>query len=207
MGYYRAGFEVVGVDNRPQKNYPFEFHQGDALEFLAEHCGEFDAIHASPPCQKYSNVNRRAHMQGRAYPDLIHATRTELERVAKLWVIENVEFAPLRGAVRLCGTAFWLPLRRHRLFESSIVLFGTDCNHVRFQEKKYPMCFQEKGAARRKSSVVQVYGHTSGVGLWPEAMGIDWMNRYEMTQAIPPAYTQYIGRQLLASLPSDRTER
>lgn len=201
VGYHRAGFtEIVGVDNRPQPRYPFEFVQGDALEYLAAHGREFDAIHASPPCQKYSQVNRRQQLQGREYPDLIPAIRELLIRSGIPWVIENVEAAPLKRAIKLCGTSFGLPIRRHRLFESSMMLFCLPCNHSRFKEKKYPTCFQEKGAVRRKSSVVQIYGNTAGVGLWPAALGIDWMNRHEMSQAIPPAYTEYIGRQLLQTM-------
>lgn len=197
VGYARAGFEVVGVDLNPQPRYPFTFHQADALEFLAAHGAEFDVIHASPPCQKYTQVNRYQKTKGREYPDLVEPTRTALVKVGLPWIIENVEGAPLGPAIRLCGTSFGLPIRRHRYFESSELLFGLECEHWRFKENIYPTCFQERGAKRRKSSVVQVYGNTSGVGLWPAAMGIDWMNRYEMTQAIPPAYTHYIGRQLM----------
>lgn len=200
MGYSRAGFEVVGVDHKPQKNYPFEFHQADALEFLAEHGGEFDAIHASPPCQKYSQVNRRQHLNGKSYPDLVAPIRALLVSTLVPWIIENVYGAPLEKPVMLCGSAFGLPIRRHRLFESSELLFGVECVHGRFKEKKYPTCFQEKGTVRRKSSVVQVYGNTAGCKLWPSALGIDWMNRHEMTQAIPPAYTHWLGRQLIERL-------
>lgn len=200
MGYYRSGFDCLGVDIEPQDRYPFEFVQADALQFLSEHGQEFDVIHASPPCQKYSQVNRRQHMQGRVYPDLIGPTRELLISIAKIWIIENVEAAPLRGAIRLCGTSFGLPIRRHRLFESSELLFGRDCDHGKFTEKKFPTCFQTKGESRRKSSVVQCYGNTSGVGLWPLALGIDWMNRAEMSQAIPPAYTEFLGKQLIERL-------
>lgn len=201
VGYSRAGFtEIVGVDIANQPRYPFAFVQADALEYVAEHGHEFDAIHASPPCQAYSQVNRRQHLQGRAYPDLIEPTRALLEKSGRLWIIENVEAAPLRGAIRLCGTSFGLPIRRHRLFESSSMLLSIPCNHARFREQKYPTCFQTKGKERRRSSVVQCYGNTSGVGLWPAALGIDWMNRYEMSQAIPPAYTEFIGRQLLSAI-------
>lgn len=197
VGYHRAGFDVVGVDIKPQPRYPFPFVQADALEYVAEHGRKFDAIHASPPCQKYSQVNRRQHLQGRHYPDLIAPTRTLLIASGLPWVIENVEQSPLLHSVRLCGTSFGLPIRRHRRFEASTMLLGIPCNHARFKEKKYPTCFQTKGKARRKSSVVQCYGNTPGVGLWPSALGIEWMNRYEMSQAIPPAYTEFIGRQLL----------
>ncbi len=205
MGYYRAGFEVIGVDNRPMPRYPFEFHEADALKYLKKHGREFDVIHASPPCQRYSQVNRRSHLKGKEYPDLIATTRQALEGSGRFWVIENVETAPLQAAVRLCGSYFMLPIRRHRIFESNILLFGTPCQH-RWQlrsGKRYPTCFQEKGGLRRKSTVVQIYGHTHGVGLWPQALGIDWMNRDEMTQAIPPVYTEFLGKQLLRVIRDD----
>ena len=200
-GYRIAGFCVLGVDHKPMPRYAgCRFVQADALEFLAAHGSKFDVIHASPPCQKYSQVNRRQHLQGYDYPDLIGSTRELLRGKGRLWVIENVEASPLRPAIRLCGTSFGLPVRRHRLFESSVMLFSVPCNHTRFRDKKYPTCFQTKGARRRMSSVVQCYGNTSGVGLWPAALGIDWMTRYEMSQAIPPAYTEWIGRQLIGRL-------
>lgn len=211
-GYHRAGFDVVGVDIVQQNNYPYPFSRDDAINTMelliaggavVTDCGQelslkdFAAVHASPPCQKYSQVNRRQHLQGREYPDLIPQTRHLLERMGLPWVIENVESAPLRNCIRLCGTSFGLPIRRHRLFESSVMLLTIPCNHARFKEQIYPTCFQKKGAARRKSSVVQCYGNTAGVKLWPAALGIDWMNRHEMSQAIPPAYTEFVGRQLI----------
>src|SRR5690348_16558972 len=117
MGYHRAGFEVVGVDIKPQKNYPFEFHQADALEFLKIHGHEFDAIHASPPCQRYS-VGRHIHQSGGNHPDLVHPTRSLLEATGKPWVIENVMGSPVAG-VTLCDLMFGLKVLRHRLFETS----------------------------------------------------------------------------------------
>lgn len=202
-GYQRAGFHVTGVDVQPQPRYAGDdFVQADALVFLAAHGRDFDATHASPPCQAYSQVNRRAHLAGKVYPDLIGAVRVALIATARPWVIENVEAAPLRGAVRLCGTSFGLPIRRHRLFEAPFVLLAPACEHGRFREKKYPTCFQPPGGPRRRSSVVQVYGHTHGVALWPEALGIDWMNRQEMTQAIPPVFCEWVGRQLRRVLPA-----
>jgi DNA (cytosine-5)-methyltransferase 1 len=200
MGYSRVGFtEIVGVDIEPQPRYPFDFVRGDALEYLAAHGREFDAVHASPPCQAYS-VLAFFH-PGRTWPDLIPATRAALEIAGVPWVIENVEGAPLmrgpglfnRHGIRLCGTAFGLgvdagELRRHRLFESNVPLFGPPCRH------------------RRRT--VGVYGHGGMVGKHRMlcrrdaalALGIDWMNRDEMTQAIPPAYTQFIGEQIMEHL-------
>jgi DNA (cytosine-5)-methyltransferase 1 len=222
VGYHRAGFRVVGCDIEPQPRYPFGFIQGDALELL--HClsrggyfhvndsgpciylSDLAVIHASPPCQRYSQVNRLQHLQGRSYPDLLAPIRRLLDRNGKPWIIENVEAAPMRNAIRLCGSSFGLLLRRHRLFESSHVLFSLPCNH-RWQElggRRFPTAFRSRRDPRtgekRASTVVQVYGNTSGKRLWPAAMGIDWMRTKELTQAIPPAYTEFIGRQLIAQL-------
>lgn len=121
MGDHRAGFEVVGVDIEPQPRYPFEFHQADALEFFREHGHEFDAIHASPPCQAYT-VLRVMH-KDRQYVDLVGDTRHALESVCRPWVIENVPGVPLRFGILLCGAMF-PPLRvyRHRYFESSFLM-------------------------------------------------------------------------------------
>jgi DNA (cytosine-5)-methyltransferase 1 len=191
MGYHRAGFDVVGVDIKPQPHYPFEFHQADAFEYLAEHSHEFDAIHASPPCQGYSRLRHLPWLKGREYPLLIDATREALQATGKLWVIENVADAPLNGAL-LCGAALGLNLVRHRRFESSILLLFPHC-------PGHPVLF--RGSANMKK-----YGQGSGVtgladGQNPAlALGIDWMTGAEMRQAIPPAYTEFIGWQLLEAI-------
>ena len=203
VGYARAGFDVVGVDINPQKNYPFEFHQADALEFLGQHWTEFDAIHASPPCQGYLNLAAVNKALGRPseYKRLIAATRALLDYLGLPYVIENVADArpELVDAVRICGTSFGLPLRRHRLFESNVPITGTGCAHSRFAEPKYWTSWRPSGG-HRLSTVVQVYGNAGGREHWPAAMGIDWMTPKEMTEAIPPAYTEHIGRQLLDHL-------
>ena len=200
MGYHRAGFdEIVGVDIKPQPHYPFTFVQGDALDYIREHGREFDVIHASPPCQKYSVL--AAMHPGVEWPDLIEPTRAALQSLNIPWVIENVETAPLESAttlfgvhgIRLCGSSFGLgvergALRRHRLFESSVMLTEPPCRH--------------------KRRAVGVYGHGGHTGKHrmlyrneaAEALEINWMTRDEMTQAIPPAYTEFIGKQLLGTL-------
>jgi DNA (cytosine-5)-methyltransferase 1 len=198
MGYHRAGFDVTGVDLKKMPRYPFEFHQADALAYLAEHGHKFDAIHASPPCQKYSKL--AAMHAGRDYPDLLEPTRGLLLASGKPWVIENVESAPMEKAaslfgngVCLCGSMFGLKvkdgyLRRHRLFESSTPITQPKCRH--------------------SGPAYGVYGHGGHSGKHrmlyradaAVAMGIGWMSRDEMTQAIPPAYTEFLGKQLLASL-------
>jgi DNA (cytosine-5)-methyltransferase 1 len=191
MGYHRAGFDVVGVDIAPQKNFPFEFIQGDALEYCAEHGQEYDAIHASPPCQAYSLAAKGQRNQGKVYPDLVAPTREVLEKTNRPWVIENVPRAPIQADYRLCGCQFGLELRRERWFETS--WHALDLR---------PSCYHPH-------PVVSVVGH--GTPTWVRkklgynptihdyraAMGIDWMNRDELSQAIPPAYTEYIGRQLI----------
>ena len=203
MGYHRAGFDVTGVDIAPQSNYPFEFHQGDALDFVATHWREFDAIHASPPCQGYLNLGAVNRAQGRTYdhPDLISETRRLLISTGLPFVIENVADArrQLRDPVRICGTGLSLPLRRHRLFESSAPLEGVACRHDLYTEPRYWTGWRPKGE-HRLSTVVQVYGNAGGREHWPAAMGIDWMTSREMCEAIPPAYTQFIGRQLIDAL-------
>jgi DNA (cytosine-5)-methyltransferase 1 len=200
MGYHRAGFDVIGVDIAEQPNYPFEHHVSDALEFLADHGHEYDAIHASPPCQSYLNLGAVNRKLGRTYEhaDLIEATRDLLVASGKPYVIENVEDAKsqLINPVRICGTGLDRPLRRHRLFESNLPLAGINCEHGRFTEKRYWTGYRPKGETVL-STVVQVYGNGGGRHEWPDAMGIDWMTPKEMAEAIPPDYTEWIGTILL----------
>ena len=205
MGYHRAGFEVVGVDINPQLNYPFRFYQADALEFVQQRWVRhyFDAIHASPPCQDYLNLTKVNAALGResSHDRLIAETRAALIATDLPWVIENVEDAKpeLVNPVRICGTGVGLPLRRHRMFESNVPLDGIACDHQRFTEKRYWTSWRPNGE-HRLSTVVQVYGNAGGREHWPAAMGIDWMTAEEMVEAIPPSYTEHIGRQLAAHL-------
>ena len=187
MGYHRAGFEVVGVDINPQPNYPFEFHQADALEYPLE---GFDVIHASPPCQAFCNLS--SHL---GHTDLIAPTRNRIKKF--LYVIENVESAPLKNPIRLCGSSFGLVVQRHRLFESSFKLKSKPCDHSWWA----PRFFQNDYSRKEKlSNVVAVYGSsrfTNDFLLRCAAMGISWMDIKELSQSIPPAYTEFIGNQLL----------
>jgi DNA (cytosine-5)-methyltransferase 1 len=178
MGYHRAGFEVVGVDNRPMPRYPFEFHQADALEFVQAHGKSFDVIHASPPCQHYANVTRWRGNQD-DHPDLVEATREALIGTGKLFIIENVERAPIRPDLILCGSQFGLRVRRHRWFETSFPAFNLlpPCNH------RDLLPFMHKGERA-----------------YADAMECHWMNNREGRQAIPPAYCEFIGHQLLQHL-------
>jgi DNA (cytosine-5)-methyltransferase 1 len=198
-GYSRAGFDVTGIDIKPQPHNPHHFIQGDALQFLREHGREFDFIHASPPCQGYSTL--AAMHPGKKWPKLIDQVRSLLKATGKHYVIENVETAPLNResdlfgnhGVMLCGSMFGLGvergfLRRHRIFETSFPVPQPECRH--------------------KGKAVGVYGHGGYTGkrrmLYREeaskAMGIDWMNRDEMCQAIPPAYTEWLGRFAIESI-------
>lgn len=203
-GYQRAGFWVQGVDIEPQPRYcGDEFVQADALEYLAQlieskKIRQFDAIHASPPCQvnlRGLNAANRARKRTIEHSDLIPDTRHLCEKSGLSYVIENVEGSALVNAAKLCGSAFGLAVRRHRYFESSVVLFSSQCQHSIWREAKYPTNYRPEGKVV-KSRVVQVYGNTAGRELWPAAMGIDWMTTGELTQAIPPAYTEFIGKQL-----------
>jgi DNA (cytosine-5)-methyltransferase 1 len=191
MGYHRAGFEVVGVDIEPQPNYPFEFHGADALTFPLE-C--VDAIHASPPCQVHSSL--RSLWPDRKHPDLVAPTRELLQASELPYVIENVMGAPLRDHIVLCGSSFGLNVRRHRLFESNVDVLALPCAH-HWQTPRFRTQDKRQVAL---AAVVGVHGHGGYSGeaaVRSAAMDIDWMTQEELTQAIPPAYTEHIGHYLL----------
>ena len=191
MGYYRAGFtDIVGVDNRPQPNYPFEFVQADALEYLAEHGREFDVIHASPPCQAYSMASQQWRKSGSDYPDLLEPTRKLLIKTGKPYIIENVPGAPLINPTILNGAFFGKNLRRTRLFETSFNL------PFILLPKEPPSRFKMGRKPRDNDPVVPV-GHFSGVERARRVMEIYWMTQAELAQAIPPAYTEWIGRRIM----------
>ena len=189
MGYYRAGFEVVGVDINPQPHYPFEFHQADALTYPLE---GFDVIHASPPCQAYSLSTLYHRQHGKEYPKLLDATRARLIASGTPWVIENVMGAPMQAATLLCGSMFGLRVVRHRQFESPW-LDGMAPFSCRHDYISYTVCGNGTPSWQRRRA-----GRNQSVAECRAAMGIDWMTRKELSQAIPPAYTEWIGRQLLA---------
>lgn len=193
MGYHRAGFDVVGVDIRPQRHFPFEFHQEDALEFCAAHGREFDAIHASPPCQAYSMARRLRRQQGQVYPDLVAATREALRATGRPWVIENVPGAPLENPTVLNGALFGLRVRRVRWFETNFAMPLT----LRPREESST---SRMGRPAPDGDLITPVGHFSNVSYARKVMGVDWMTRAELSQAIPPAYTEYIGRHTLAAL-------
>jgi len=193
-GYHLAGFEVVGVDIANIKRYPFEFIRRDAIEVLAdkEFLSTFDAIHASPPCQTHSATKHLRVAQGNKTDkiDLIPQTRAGLIGSGLPYIIENVPGAPLLNPVTLCGSSFGLKVRRHRLFESNVQLTGLPCDH------------------KTQGRPVGVYGSlrddiphggktASSIEEAREAMGIDWMLWKDLVEAIPPAYTEHLGKQLI----------
>jgi hypothetical protein len=198
MGYHRAGWRVVGVDIEPQPDYPFEFHQGDARDFFARHWREFDATHASPPCQ-FSTALTKGTNKGRVYVDHIPETRRLLQTAGLPSIIENVQGAAVRRDLTLCGEMFGLDVLRHRYFELSGFTAAA------------PTHKPHRGRVRGwrhgtyyDGPYVAVYGDGGGKGSvteWQAAMGIDWTDdRKSIAEAIPPAYTEHIGRQLLDHL-------
>ena len=201
MGYSQAGFEVVGVDIEPQKHYPFEFHRADALQYVAEHGHEFDVIHASPPCQAYSRT-RHLRTARDDHPRLIEAVRVALQTIGKPYVIENVVGAPLVNPLMLCGSMFGLGVLRHRLFESDPVIWFPPgpCAHEGPVAPMWWKARREALAVGKRFSYITVAGKSYLMSEGCKAMGIDWMNRDELSQAIPPAYTRWIGSQLLGEL-------
>jgi len=207
-GYARAGFDVVGVDLDPRfaKRYPFEFHAGDAIEYVKEHGHEFDAIHASPPCQAYSITK---HTHSNTHPMLIDPTRDALLATGRPYVIENVIGAPLRAPLMLCGSEFnlgtidtdGLPLRleRHRLFESNVFLYGNGgCQHDR--RIQVAGAYGGGSSDRRHAKEVRRGGYTPAKEVRAALLGIDWMTLHGLSQSVPPAFTEHIGRQLLDAL-------
>jgi DNA (cytosine-5)-methyltransferase 1 len=198
MGYHQSGFAVVGVDIEPQPDYPFEFHQADALDYLAKHWQDFDAIHASPPCQASSALTKGTN-KGRQYLNLIPATRELLAGIPLPSVIENVQGSDLRRDLTLCGEMFGLGVIRHRYFEA------------RNWEAVKPAHKPHRGKVRgwrhgsyHDGPYLAVYGEGGGKGTvkeWQDAMGIHWTDsRKHLAEAIPPAYTRFIGEQMLTSL-------
>jgi DNA (cytosine-5)-methyltransferase 1 len=181
MGLHRAGFDVVGVDIKPQPRYPFPFIQANALKPPVD-LSRFGLIWASPPCQAFTTARV---IHGRSHPNLIPATRRLLENSGVPFVIENVPGAPLRVDLVLCASQFGeRRLKRHRHFETSwhAADLRPPCNHA-------------------NGELVSVFGHGGhiyhGIADWRRVMGIDWMTRDELAQAIPPVYSEFIGRAAL----------
>lgn len=204
-GYQLAGFHVTGIDSEKQPRYAGDvFICADALEYVAAHGHEFDAIHASPPCQKYTgmrNITIARFGSAPDHPDLIDPTRRALEATGKPWVIENVQNSPLRTQVILCGAALGLRhTARHRHFESNVMLWSPPrCCHK--QEEYTIGVYGEKPDGRRVSQrQYRLCRIARSLEEAQQLMGIDWMLWDEIKQAIPPAYTRWIGEQLMAAL-------
>ena len=191
MGYHRAGFEVVGVDIKPQPKYPFEFHQADALIFPLE---GFDAIHASPPCQFATKAAQQWRNAGRKYPDLLTPTRARLKALGTPYVIENVPGAPMEDPIMLNGAMFGLQVKRDRLFEANWPMPEF------LLPTQVPPTKMGRPFSHRRDGTFWPVGHFSGVKEAQEKMGIDWMGQKDLAQAIPPAYTEYIGKYLMEVL-------
>jgi len=212
MGYARAGFEVVGVDLNPQKRYPFGFYQENALQVLSAlpRMGwGIDAIHASPPCQAYSITK---HTHGVQHPDLLGPTRELLKATGLPYIIENVVGADMPGAVICCGSdrchyakdedGTILFLKRHRQFESNVPLYGSPCDCAGLKAAGWKIGGVYGGGSRDRHHAENVRhgGYTPSKAVQERLMGIDWMTQKELNQAIPPAYTEFIGRQLIEQL-------
>jgi len=203
VGYHRAGFDVIGVDIEWQPNYPFDFFQGTWEEGLSWFAGDVGVIHASPPCQAYVSLAKGEH------PDLVAPVRAALLESVKPYVIENVVGAPLFAPVMLCGSMFGLHVRRHRLFECSHFLFSGSCNHkvqgtIRAYYGKKGHLVWRSGCDRIHSKERETVLYRGSVEESPADMGIDWMTWDELTQAIPPSYTEWIGKQLVAIIQRQR---
>jgi DNA (cytosine-5)-methyltransferase 1 len=203
VGYHRAGFDVVGVDKAPQPNYPFTFVQADAIAYVAAwgtpgHAAlsdVFAAIHASPPCPRYTTLAKGTNGNVDDYPDLIAPTRALLQATGLPYVIENVPSAPLHNPITLCGEMFGLSVIRHRLFESNTLLMQPPHPQHRGRVAGY------RHGRKFDGPYFAVYGNGGAKGTlaeWQTAMGINWMQaKTELADAIPPAYTQLVGAHLL----------
>lgn len=202
MGYSRAGFDVTGVDLKHGKRYPFKYIRANVLDILAdiEFLNEFDVIHASPPCQTHSITKNLRIAQGKSTSkiDLIPETRAGLIQSSKPFIIENVMGSPLIDPIMLCGSAFGLKVRRHRIFESNIKLTGSVCDH---KKQGRPV-----GVYGSLNDEIPNGGKTAKtISEAKEVMGIEWGIWTELIEAIPPVYTEYLGKQMITQLdtPSD----
>jgi DNA (cytosine-5)-methyltransferase 1 len=204
MGYARAGFEVVGVDIDPQPNYPFAFHRSDAIEYLRRSHFEYDVIHASPPCQGYTRfrqvtIARYGHVK-RQHPDLVAPTRAALIATGKPYVIENVQNSPLHTQFILCGKSLGLKhIVRHRHFESNVLFLNVPrCTH-RHSDTMTIGVYGDRPDGRRLShkDANKFSRAANSIEEAQRIMGIDWMTWDEIREAIPPVYTEWIGRYLV----------
>lgn len=207
-GYHDAGFQVIGVDIDPQPRYPYEFFQGDAIEFAREFGHLFDVIHASPPRQTFSRTKT---LHDNEHPDLVEDTRRALVDSGSPWVIENVVGAPLIDPIKLSGQHFnmvtedvdGVPLKlvRHRLFESSVDLTVPDEFHANRDIQTASIYGAGGGwTPKHRDNPDRRGGYIPHTDVVKRLLGIDWMNKHELSQSIPPKFTEFIGRQLLAHI-------
>lgn len=212
VGYTRAGFDVTGVDLEFQPNYPYTFIQADAIEYVWEHGHEYDVIHASPPCQTFSRTRT---LHSRVHPDLIEPTREALIRSGKPYVIENVVGAPLLDPLVLCGTMFdmtaldvddvLLKLVRHRLFESNVELTAPKrCNHNADGITASVYGAGGGWTPRHRDNPERRGGYIPRKDVLEKLLGVWWTTKHELSQVVPPAFTEHIGRQLIAVLEDAR---
>lgn len=200
-GYNMAGFDVVGVDIEDQPNYPFLFIRSDAIEYVRKNYHLYDVIHASPPCQKYSRSTAPFRMAGKKYPDLLNETRIELEKTGKPYIIENVPGSPMRKDLILNGEMFGLKVIRNRWFELGGGLFilcppKTQIKKNLVRNGERVSVFGNGSYRKSKFDKEPIFKKGSVRETWAYAMGINWMTCNEMSEAIPPAYTEYIGNRI-----------
>lgn len=199
VGYHRAGYDVTGVDIQAHKDYPYQLIVADVLDFMSNDgwANDYDLIHASPPCPRYSRMTKVSGDPNK-HPDLVPVMIKALEATGKPWIIENVPGAPMPGSVTLCGSAFGLRVRRHRQFLSNLELRGTRCDH-KSQGRAIGVYGNRTGTYEyqlaRYARIGRDYGlRAESVADAQDAMGIDWINNWDdLTDAIPPAYTEFIG--------------
>ena len=192
-GYAAAGFEVHGVDLKHGKRYPYTYVRANVLDVLRDknYLNQFDVIHASPPCQTHSITQHLRNAQGKTTSklDLLPETRAALIESGKPYIIENVPGSPLINPIQLCGSSFGLKVRRHRLFESNMALVGSVCDH-KLQGRPI-------GVYGSLNDEIPKGGKTAAtIDEARNAMGISWAIWTELVEAIPPAYTKYLGGQL-----------
>ena len=196
MGYFNAGFDVVGIDNKAHKDYPFVMVVADVMDLTPDYLQQFDLIHASPPCQPFTSLMKLAHAQGKQTnkPDLLEPTRQLLRSSGVNYIIENVPGAPLINPVQLCGSSFNLKVRRHRLFESYLRLKGSQCEH-KLQGRPI-------GVYGSMRDEIPNGGKTAtNINEARHAMGITWDMKWgDLVEAIPPIYTEYLGKQVMEQL-------
>lgn len=204
MGYSLAGFELTGVDIKDQPNYPFTFIKGDVMEILKDRdfLSRFDFIHASPPCQGYSNFTKDDsvyvyYSSGKQTPKLIAPVREVLKSINKPYAIENVAGAAedMINPIYLTGCMFNLPIRRKRLFECNFPVEQPKSILKRGYVKRYA---DEHGLHKKDMTVTGKSRNKGCLDTWRKIMDISWMKRgWELTEAIPPAYSHYIAQQFL----------